>query len=196
MGREPAKSYHHGDLREALVKAGRAILEEEGLAGLTLRACARKAGVSHAAPQHHYAGVAALLADIAASGFEDFTRALDAAAERVFAPMESHLAMCRAYLSFAAACPALYRLMFDGSPGVVLSQRLQAAMGSAWVQLTESIADIAGPDPDNAKAIHVWSLLHGLAMLRNARRLPPLVDHDQARERLVMDIKRLLGGGG
>ena len=77
MAKKTTKAYHHGDLREALIKAGRAILEKDGVEALTLRACARKAGVSHAAPQHHFASINDLLAEIAATGFEDFVKALD-----------------------------------------------------------------------------------------------------------------------
>ena len=61
-----AKPYHHGELREALVSAGRKLLEEKGVRGFTLRECARRASVSHAAPAHHFASIDDLLADIAA----------------------------------------------------------------------------------------------------------------------------------
>ena len=112
MKKKTAKSYHHGDLREALVAAGRAILEEEGAAALTLRACARRAGVSHAAPQHHFATVAELLAEIAATGFEDFVVALDKGAAREVTPAAKLTAMGRSYVGFAQARPAIYQLMF------------------------------------------------------------------------------------
>src|SRR5215216_1547123 len=126
MAKKTAKTYHHGDLREALIKAGRAILEKDGIEALTLRACARKAGVSHAAPQHHFAGINDLLADIAATGFEDFVSSLDKAAARAPSPVEKLKAMGQGYVAFARERPAVYQLMF-GVAAPLASERLQAA---------------------------------------------------------------------
>jgi len=72
----PRAGYHHGDLREALLEAAEALLREEGVPGLTLRACARRAGVSHAAPKHHFADLSELLSAVAARGFDRLTVAL------------------------------------------------------------------------------------------------------------------------
>ena len=101
MAKKTAKTYHHGDLREALIKAGLTILEKDGVEALTLRACARKAGVSHAAPQHHFAGIDDLLAEIAATGFEDFVESLDQAAAHATSPVEKLKAMGQGYVAFA-----------------------------------------------------------------------------------------------
>src|SRR5271163_3422463 len=73
--------YHHGDLRSALVAAGRELLAERGLNGFTLRECARKAGVSHAAPAHHFPTIGDLLSEIAATGFEELTSSMQRFAE-------------------------------------------------------------------------------------------------------------------
>ncbi|MDQ8732766.1 TetR family transcriptional regulator, partial [Bradyrhizobium sp. LHD-71] len=75
-----AAPYHHGSLHEALLKAAETILERDGLPGLTLRAAAREAGVSHAAPTHHFGDMSGLLSELAASGFRTFAAALKAAA--------------------------------------------------------------------------------------------------------------------
>src|SRR5262245_30775541 len=106
-------AYHHGDLREALVTAATALLEEQGLSGFTLRQCARRAGVSHAAPAHHFAAADDLLAEIAARGFERFVARLGKAADQVEGPPLARLeAMGHAYVAFAIANPAVYGLMF------------------------------------------------------------------------------------
>ena len=192
MKKKVPRNYHHGDLREALVKAGRDILEAGGMAALTLRACARKAGVSHAAPQHHFAAVADLLGEIAASGFEDFVRTLDEQASPETQPGARLTAMGRAYVGFAAARPAIYQLMF-GTKVPQRSARLQDAMTAAWIQLEEAVRAVAGPDDVDAKATHVWSLVHGFSMLTIAKRLPPGVDARHALEQLVGSLPRAIG---
>lgn len=110
----PAKhTHHHGNLREALVSAGLSLLASEGAAGLTLRKCAAMAGVSHAAPAHHFQGIAGLLDAIAARGFTLFADAMEAeAANGPDEPRARLEAICLAYFAFAKANPALYDLMF------------------------------------------------------------------------------------
>jgi AcrR family transcriptional regulator len=193
MKKKTAKSYHHGGLRGALVAAGRAILEEEGATALTLRACARRAGVSHAAPQHHFATVAELLAEIAATGFEDFVVALDKDAAREVTPSAKLTAMGRSYVGFAQARPAIYQLMF-AAPAPMRSERLQKAMTAAWNQLVDGVSAAAGPKDVNAKATLVWSTVHGFAMLTIIRRLPPTVDEAAALELMSEGLARAIGG--
>src|ERR1700704_3323273 len=79
--------YHHGDLREALLQAAERVLERDGLAGLTLRAVAREAGVSHAAPTHHFGDLTGLVSELAAIGFRMFNAAMDAAGNSETHPM-------------------------------------------------------------------------------------------------------------
>src|SRR5689334_5464324 len=116
MMRRAAKQrpYHHGDLYETLVKSGTELLIEQGIDKFTLRECARRAGVSHAAPKNHFDSVEDLLCEIAARGFEQFFQALDAAAnsEPVPTPENRLAAMGRAYVAFARRNPAIYLLMF------------------------------------------------------------------------------------
>ena len=192
MKKKTAKSYHHGGLREALVAAGRAILEE-GATALTLRACARRAGVSHSAPQHHFATVAELLAEIAATGFEDFVVALDKGAAREVMPAAKLTAMGRSYVGFAQARPAIYQLMF-AAPAPLRSERLQKAMTAAWIQLVDGVTAAAGPENVNAKATLVWSTVHGFAMLTIVRRLPPTVDEAAALDLMSEGLVRAIGG--
>lgn len=169
------KHYHHGDLRTALVKAGRTILERDGLPALTLRACAREAGVSHAAPQHHFANVAELQSEIAASGFGDFVDFLDSEASGKPTARQRLVAMGKAYVHFSALHPSLYRLMFGVEAATVKSEVLQRAMSKAWVQLHSCVVDAAGEAGSAGKAVLVWSVVHGHAMLQAAQYVPPVV---------------------
>jgi AcrR family transcriptional regulator len=188
----PAKTYHHGDLREALVKAGREILETEGEAALTLRACARKVGVSHAAPQHHFATVVDLLAEIAAMGFEEFVKALDAGAASALSPAARLKAMGQGYVTFAWTNSAVYRLMFS-SRTAVRSERLFTAMTVAWEQLARCVSAAAGPEDVDAKAAHVWATVHGFATLTLEQRLPPQVSHYRALKLMLDGLPLAIG---
>src|SRR5882724_8324195 len=93
--------YHHGDLREALLQAAERVLERDGLAGLTLRAVAREAGVSHAAPTHHFGDLTGLISELAAIGFRQFNDAMVAAGAASPVLAEKALARARAYVRYA-----------------------------------------------------------------------------------------------
>lgn len=171
------KTYHHGDLRMALVSAGRGILARDGLAALSLRACAREAGVSHAAPQHHFRNSAELLSAIAASGFDNFVEALETGSKEAPDARETLIAMGKAYVRFAERDPALYRVMFGVEAPNVKTEGLMEAMDRAWIQLHDAVSDMTGrSDTAASDAMLVWSLVHGHAMLEAARCIPPAVD--------------------
>src|SRR3954464_3656069 len=104
--------YHHGALREALLQAAERGLERDGLAGLTLRAVAREAGVSHAAPTHHFGDLTGLLSELAAVGFRMFNAAMAVANASETHPMMKGMASAKAYVAFAQAHPGMYGLMF------------------------------------------------------------------------------------
>src|SRR5689334_2430086 len=103
--------YHHGALREALLQAAERVLERDGLAGLTLRAVAREAGVSHAAPTHHFGDLTGLLSELAAVGYRQFNAAMGAA-NASGTPQEKGMASAKAYVAYAQAHPGMYGLMF------------------------------------------------------------------------------------
>ena len=104
--------YHHGALRDALLQAAERVLERDGLAGLTLRAVAREAGVSHAAPTHHFGDLTGLVSELAAIGFRMFNAAMVAAGNsETHLPMKG-LASAKAYVAYAQAHPGMYGLMF------------------------------------------------------------------------------------
>ena len=172
------KNYHHGGLRSALVQAARAILERDGLTALTLRACAREVGVSHAAPLHHFRSLAELLAAVAASGFEDFVKALDQGSQAIIDPLDRLTEMGIAYVRFASANPALYRVMFGSETPHVASEALSGAMRAAWEQLYSASVAAAGLQHALANATLVWSLVHGHTMLVAAQCIPPMIDTD------------------
>jgi AcrR family transcriptional regulator len=107
-----AAPYHHGSLREAMLRAAESILERDGIGGLTLRAAAREAGVSHAAPKNHFGDVMGLLSDLAAVGFARFQAAMEAQI-RKSDPAPARLeAIGRGYVTFARTYPDLFLLMF------------------------------------------------------------------------------------
>src|SRR5947209_11153606 len=95
--------YHHGDLHEALLQAAERVLERDGIAGLTLRAVAREAGVSHAAPTHHFGDLTGMVSELAAVGFRQFNAAMVAAGAIGVLPLEKALARAKAYVAYAQA---------------------------------------------------------------------------------------------
>ena len=104
--------YHHGDLHDALLAAAERVLERDGLAGLTLRAVAREAGVSHAAPTHHFGDLTGLLSELAAIGFRRFSAAMIAARNSETHPLMKGLANAKAYVAYGQARPGMFSLMF------------------------------------------------------------------------------------
>jgi AcrR family transcriptional regulator len=174
------RPYHHGNLYEALVTAGTSVLKDVGVEGFTLRECARRAGVSHAAPKNHFNSIDDLLAEIAARGFDQFVVELDTAANA--APLQTPdarlIAMGEAYVRFANANPEVYGLMFRRKRELTPSDHLQQAARAAWVQLEAAVQAIIGVErADSAeRAAHVWSLVHGISSLLIDRRFPPHID--------------------
>lgn len=140
-------TYHHGDLRTALIQAAEEILEEQGVAALSIREAARRAGVSHNAPYRHFPDRDSLLAELAAEGFR-----------RLGAELAAHSGrqMGEAYVRFALAQPARFRLMFGA--------RRKAAQETYATLVAAFRKDGAIADAEKAAAA-AWSLVHGLAQL-------------------------------
>jgi AcrR family transcriptional regulator len=183
--------YHHGDLREALLLAAEAALNDMAVEEVSLREIARRAGVSHAAPKHHFASLGQLFAEVAARGFENFYDAIEDAADRNAdqSPRARVVAMGRAYLRFAADNPAIYSLMFGKRDNVILTTpRLTMAMLTAWGQLEGQVSKMIGDLRAHYGAVTVWSAVHGLAMLRLERKLPPHVEPEVALEALLRTL--------
>src|ERR1700729_745916 len=104
--------YHHGALHDALLEAAERVLEREGLAGLTLRAVAREAGVSHAAPTHHFGDLTGLVSELAAIGFRQFNDTMAAACSPDTPYPGKGMARAKASVAYAQAHPGMYGLMF------------------------------------------------------------------------------------
>jgi len=160
--------YHHGDLRQALVQAAVSILEEEGLAALSLRAVARRAGVSHAAPYHHFQDKEALLDAVAAEGFRLQMLDMHNAAQNAAAPINGLQAFGLSYASFARKHPSLFRLMYTHerfTPGT--SPELVQWSGAIYPQIIAGVRERTGCSEEEASSIALvlWSTMHGLAML-------------------------------
>lgn len=172
------KPYHHGDLRESLLTAAEAALADMRLEDVSLREIARRAGVSHAAPKHHFATLGQLFGEVAARGFERFVEALGTAADAApdQSPAARLRAMGRAYVGFAAENSAVYGLMFGRHMSVEPTPHLATAMYAAWDQLARQVADVTGPERALHGAIYVWSCVHGMAMLRLDSKMPPHID--------------------
>jgi AcrR family transcriptional regulator len=146
-------TYHHGNLPEALLAAAGTTLEKEGPAGLSLRDAARRAKVSHNAPYRHFKDREALLAALAAEGFELLGQAMRGHGGRE---------MGEAYVRFALEHPQRFRLMFGGVLRFADYPQLRAAAQSTYEALKAAMAEL--PQPDIAAAA-AWSLVHGLAHL-------------------------------
>jgi AcrR family transcriptional regulator len=175
-------SYHHGDLRASLVKAAVAEIERGGYENLSLRELAESVGVSRAAPYRHFADRRALLAAVAADGFERLTAIYRKAMESSETPQERLAAAGRGYLKFAAERPQMFRLMFvsdllgggTAPPDAVLVR----AAGESY-SVFESLVAATLDNPDDrtvkAAAIKIMSTGFGFALLRMNNRLRPFM---------------------
>jgi AcrR family transcriptional regulator len=156
--------YHHGDLAAACVHAAMELLEEDGgTAGLSLRAVARRAGVSPGAPYRHYADRDALISAVAAVGYRELAGCMAAASAAPATP-DDLVAIGIAYVEFAIRHPALFHVMFGGPCDRDNQDRLAAT--SAVRELVSGGVRAAFPNTDvEAMSTAVWGLVHGLAFL-------------------------------
>jgi|SRR5665213_219037 len=154
-----SKAYHHGDLRKALRDAALAILEEDGLAELSLRAVARRAGVSHAAPYRHYPNHEALLVELAVEGFLELRAEIAAAAAAPSQKSDRITGIGGTYMRFAVRRPALAKLMFGPQiPNRDRHAELSDAAEAIGVEIGTAL-------DDQILGLAVWAAVHGLAML-------------------------------
>ncbi|MGI9325320.1 MAG: TetR/AcrR family transcriptional regulator [Pseudomonadales bacterium] len=187
-------TYHHGDLRSALLDAAESILEQHGLHGFTLRKCAKAAGVSHAAPQHHFGNVTGLLTAIAARGFARLLTTLrrhlrDAGTDL----SKQFVATSDAYTEFAESHQEHFRIMFRCDLLDMGNEELNAAATNTFLELTNVIrrqrgeADLQAlseiPSTDTALLLSDiligWCFVHGYAHLRIEQQLAPILQTQQ-----------------
>ncbi|KWV46516.1 transcriptional regulator [Bradyrhizobium macuxiense] len=194
--------YHHGDLHEALLKAAELVLERDGLAGLTLRAVAREAGVSHAAPTHHFGDLTGLVSELAAIGFRQFNEAMIAAGASGATPNEKGLARAKAYIAYAQAHPGMYGLMFRTERLDMKRPSLHEAANASFAGLAGSIGESRHEQIheralslDQAAAIvRAWSLVHGFTMLLLDGRLTDVLNRMPPGNTVEMLLEAMLRG--
>jgi AcrR family transcriptional regulator len=188
-GRGGRRSYHHGNLREALIEAALDLIAEKGPAGFTFAEAARHAGVSPAAPYRHFRDRDALMADVARRGFERFEQQLAAAWDEGRPNLrEAFERLGKAYLGFARTEPAYYSAMFESGLSIAQHRELQEAGDRAFTVLRGACEAIVASMPAAKRppammvALHIWSLSHGIASLfargDSARRPLPMPPED------------------
>jgi AcrR family transcriptional regulator len=166
------RGYHHGNLKEALVRAALELIAKKGPAGFTFAEAARFAGVSPAAPYRHFRDRDELLASVALRGFDQFAAALAHAwDEGRPEPFKAFERIGKAYLVFARSEPALYSAMFEAGIPLDTSPELRAAGDRAFAVLRTAAERLIATMPAGSRppvlmmALHVWSLSHGIASL-------------------------------
>ncbi len=191
--RDGRASYHHGDLREALIRSALDLIAARGPAALAFAEIARAVGVSPAAPYRHFRDRNALIAEIARRGFERFAVELEAGWNSGRPdPLRAMEACGRAYLGFARREPAWYAAMFspgfplDEDPGLLLASERAFAVIRRAAEL--ACGGHPGRPPPLMVALHVWSLAHGIASLF-------VGGPDGTRRKLPMSPEQLLEAG-
>lgn len=197
------RAYHHGNLQDALIRAGLAIIESKGIEALSLRTVARRAKVSHAAPYHHFTGKSDLLAAIAAAGFDQMVETIgqQASAAGAQTSLDRLSAVGRGYLFHAVGHPSVFRLMFRPELTRPADHpRLMEAEARAFGTLLQAIVTVqqeghvAGKDP-RPPAAFAWSTVHGLAMLHIDEVLPETPLGQLRFEELAMEVNEAIISG-
>jgi AcrR family transcriptional regulator len=191
---QPRRGYHHGNLREALIRAALDLIAKKGPAGFTFAEAARAAGVSSAAPYRHYRDLQELMADVALHGFEKFEAALSRAwnggAPEPVAAFEN---VGRAYLAFARDEPALYAAMFESGLALDTVPALLQASDRAFAVLRTASEAVVARIPKESRppalmmSLHMWAFAHGIASL--------FARGDAGRRKLPMTPEELLEAG-
>jgi AcrR family transcriptional regulator len=191
-------TYHHGDLRAALIQAADEIIAEGGIEAFSLRAAAQRAGVSPAAPAHHFGSAKGLLTEVALLAFERVGRYIEEAghSDDVVADMR---ALGLAFVTFAVDHPGHFRLMFRNDlvnrsdprypemsikPGMRLALAIAAYHGKSEMDLNRF--------EDAADTFCALSTLHGLAHLILAEKTAPFFEHASSRDFLEKELPRVL----
>lgn len=176
-----ARPYHHGDLRRALIDAASRVLEAEGPSALSLRAVAREAGVSPAAPYHHFKDKTELLEAVAHEGWDMLDASLASAKANAPSPAAAISELGVAYVCFARENPALYRVMYDTARDrEALPEQMSDGKDSAYCKVRDTLIE-AGADPDDALDIELattaaWCSAHGLAEMAGFKQFDHLKD--------------------
>ena len=193
-GGEPPRGYHHGNLKEALIRAALELIAQKGPAGFTFAEAARWAGVSPAAPYRHYRDRDELISDVAKQGFVRFEQALLRAwDEGRPKPSAAFDRMGKAYLQFARTEPAYYSAMFEAGIPLDANPELREAGDRAFNVLRQATETMIATMPAKNRppvmmmALHIWALSHGIASLFGRG--------DAASRKLPMQPEELLEAG-
>jgi AcrR family transcriptional regulator len=196
------RGYHHGDLKEALVRAALALIAEKGPAGFTFADAARWAGVSPAAPYRHFRDREELLADVARRGFEQFTQALTKAWDDGKPDlMVAFDRLGKSYLDFAKREPSYYSAMFEAGVPIDADPQLRAVSEAAFAVLRGAAEKLVAQMPPKGRppalmvALHIWSMTHGIASLfargDAARRTLPMAPEDLLEAAVLIYLRGL-----
>jgi len=166
------RGYHHGNLKEALVRAALELIAQKGPGGFTFAEAARWAGVSPAAPYRHFRDRDELLANVALRGFELFETALARAWDNGQPDTSTAFdRLGKAYLAFARSEPAYYSAMFEAGISMAVSPELREAGDRAFAVLRAAAEKLCAAIPAQRRpptlmvALHIWSMSHGIASL-------------------------------
>lgn len=172
-------------------------LAARGMEGFSLRGVAKRAGVSHAAPAHHFRDVNGLLTALAAEGFRRFLETQRSRQRKAAAgPLSQLVASGLGYIDFAMAHPALFRLMFSSDRPDHEASELRTASSAAYRQLVDDVRGLRGaapgqPDPAPIEVMRTWAIAHGIADLMNSKRLKHLLGIRKAeREAMLTEMLR------
>ena len=166
------KNYHHGDLKNALIKAGVEILAKDGVIGLSLRKVAARAGVSHTAPYSHFVDKQALIAAISTEGFRQLYERMSAVAEEYKTkPSMQLMEVGRAYVQFALDDRDRFKVMFSGIlekekiyPEFVTESQRNFQLVKMVVEANQA-AGVLRSGPSDLVALSAWAIIHGFSML-------------------------------
>jgi AcrR family transcriptional regulator len=201
-GSSGPRGYHHGNLKEALIRAALVLIAQKGPAGVTFAEAARWAGVSPAAPYRHFRDRDELLADVARRGFEQFEAALAGAWGNghpdVFTAFDR---IGKAYLQFARSEPAYYSAMFEAGIPLESSPELRAVGERSFDVLRRATEQLVATMPAQNRppvmmmALHIWALSHGIASLFGrgdaARRALPMSAEDLLEAAVLIYLRGL-----
>lgn len=185
--RKAEQSYHHGELRAALVRAATELLAESGLASISLREVARRAGVSHNAPYRHFADRDSVLAALAAQGFVQLGQEMDRQPGGL-----AELGQC--YVRFALTQPGVFALMFSVSLDKRRYPELQQASEALYKRLAAAVQVAAPQRSQQVATLASWSLVHGLAHLLQELQLSETLGAGLSVEELTEQVTQLFVG--
>jgi len=200
------RGYHHGNLKEALIRAALELIAQKGPSGFTFAEAARWAGVSAAAPYRHFRDRDDLLADVALRGYQQFAQRLDHAwADGRPDPRTAFERLGRAYLNFARNEPAYYSAMFEAGISLDTNAALREAGERAFGVLRHAVEHLIATMPPESRppalmmALHVWSLAHGIASLFGrgdaGRRALPMAPEDLLEAAILIYLRGLEANG-